>query len=137
MLTNSERKVLCLVARGYANKRIAFDLGVEESTVATWLHRGLRKIGGHERMRAVTAITDARIEAFDLSAMTDVEREVLAMLVEGASNVEIARRRGRSVKTIANQVRALYQKVGVGSRRELWAMRSSSAFKLASIEHAS
>lgn len=127
LLTEREREVMHLVSRGYANKRIAYDLGVRESTVATWLGRGLRKISSADRPRAVTLVVAARVDALDTTQFTDAERDVLTMLVEGASNADIARRRGRSVKTIANQVRAVYQKVGVGSRRELWAVCSVSS----------
>ena len=124
LLTDREREVVQRASLGYANKRIAYDLGVRESTVATWLGRGLRKLGGDERKRAITVLSDVSMDAFDTRALTPAELEVLEMLIEGASNAEIARRRGRSVKTIANQVRAVFQRVGVGSRRELWAFRS-------------
>lgn len=120
-LTDREREVVRLASLGYANKHIAFDLGVRESTVATWLGRGLRKLGGEHRKRAITVVSETSLEAFVAQGLTSTELEVLQMLIEGASNAEIAARRGRSVKTIANQVRAVYQRVGVGSRRELWA----------------
>ena len=40
-------------------------------------------------------------------------------VVAGRSNGEIAAARGRSVRTIANQVAAIFRKLGVGSRLEL------------------
>lgn len=49
------------------------------------------------------------------------ERDVLALVLDGLSNAEIAARRGRSVRTVANQVASVFQKVGVGSRSELFA----------------
>jgi DNA-binding CsgD family transcriptional regulator len=60
-----------------------------------------------------------------LERCTAAEREVLAELVAGASNREIARRRGRSVRTVANQVASLFRRFGVASRRELLAALGS------------
>lgn len=52
------------------------------------------------------------------------ERAVAALVVEGLDNASIARARGRSLRTIANQVAAVLRKVGVGSRVELAALFS-------------
>ena len=57
--------------------------------------------------------------------LTSSECAVLALVLGGQSNAEIARARGTSVRTIANQVAAVYQKLGVGSRRELGARQRS------------
>lgn len=54
-----------------------------------------------------------------LSALTPGEREVLAAIVDGASNAAIARARKVSVRTVANQVSSILHKLGVGSRFEL------------------
>ena len=53
------------------------------------------------------------------SCLTDAERDVVARVLEGASNDDIARARGVSIKTVGNQLDAIYRKVGVGSRYEL------------------
>jgi DNA-binding NarL/FixJ family response regulator len=52
-------------------------------------------------------------------ALTDAEREVTRLVLEGLSNREIAERRGTSQRTVANQLRAIYQKLDVSSRYEL------------------
>jgi DNA-binding CsgD family transcriptional regulator len=49
-------------------------------------------------------------------ALTAAERSVVAMVATGASNAEIARARGRSPRTIANQIASIMRKLGVGSR---------------------
>ncbi len=41
------------------------------------------------------------------------------MRLRGASNQDIARTRGVSVRTVANQLAAVYRKLGVRSRAEL------------------
>jgi DNA-binding CsgD family transcriptional regulator len=56
--------------------------------------------------------------------LTESEREVCALVVDGCSNFEIARVRGTSPRTVANQIAAIYRKLGVGSRRELRARTS-------------
>jgi len=55
-------------------------------------------------------------------ALPPAEEEVLALLLEGRSNAEIARRRSRSVRTVAHQVEAVFRRLGVGSRLELFAL---------------
>lgn len=52
---------------------------------------------------------------------TRAEREVLLLVMEGLSNEEIAQRRQRSARTIANQLAAMMRKVGVFNRTELLA----------------
>lgn len=52
-------------------------------------------------------------------ALSAAEHEVLDLVVEGKSNAEIARARGTSVRTVANQVARMLKKLGAGSRFEL------------------
>lgn len=52
-------------------------------------------------------------------ALTKAEREVMALLLEGRSNAQIAKARKTAVRTVANQVASLFRKYGVGSRAEL------------------
>jgi DNA-binding NarL/FixJ family response regulator len=51
-LTRREREVLELIARGYANKRIALELGVAEKTVKTHVGHVLAKLGVADRTQA-------------------------------------------------------------------------------------
>jgi NarL family two-component system response regulator LiaR len=51
-LTPREREVLELLARGYANKRIARELGVAEKTVKTHVGHVLAKLGVTDRTQA-------------------------------------------------------------------------------------
>ena len=52
--------------------------------------------------------------------LTASERAVLDLLLRGLSDREIARQRGRSHRTVANQIAAIYTKLGVHSRLELF-----------------
>ena len=58
-------------------------------------------------------------QSLQLSALTDAERAVAVLVARGLSNLQIARRRGRSPRTIANQVRSIYTKLEIKSRQEL------------------
>lgn len=49
------------------------------------------------------------------------EQEVVRLLGEGRSNAEIARVRGTSTRTVANQLTSIFRKSGVHSRFELLA----------------
>ena len=52
-------------------------------------------------------------------ALTHAERRVATLLLEGLSNQEIARLRGTSVRTVANQAAAIFKKLGVRRRAQL------------------
>ncbi len=57
--------------------------------------------------------------AATLPGLTEAERDIARRLCAGSSNREIARARGTSARTVANQVSKLLRKLGVGSRLEV------------------
>ena len=57
-----------------------------------------------------------------LPALTEAEGEVLAMVLRGATNAQVALRRGTSVRTVANQLASVYDKLGVRGRAALCAL---------------
>lgn len=59
--------------------------------------------------------------------LTDAEREVVAAILDGKSNAAIAAARGRSPRTVANQINSVFRKLGVGSRAELVALCARAA----------
>jgi NarL family two-component system response regulator LiaR len=59
-LTPREQEVLDLIGRGYANKRIALELGIAEKTVKTHVSHVLAKLGVSDRTQA--ALYAARLD---------------------------------------------------------------------------
>jgi len=55
----------------------------------------------------------------ETAKLTDAEADVLRAIQRGASNADIARERGTSVRTVANQIQALFRKLGGHSRHHL------------------
>jgi DNA-binding NarL/FixJ family response regulator len=51
-LSDREREVLALIARGYANKRIAVELGISEKTVKAHLTNIFQRLGVTDRTQA-------------------------------------------------------------------------------------
>ena len=60
------------------------------------------------------------------TALSTAEQEVVQLVLEGMSNREIARHRGTSVRTAANQLASIYRKLNVSSRAELATMLAES-----------
>ena len=59
LLTPREREVLVLLGRGYANKRIALELGLAEKTVKAHVGHVLAKLGVSDRTQAAIAAVRA------------------------------------------------------------------------------
>jgi NarL family two-component system response regulator LiaR len=65
-LTPRERDVLALICRGYANKRIALELGLSEKTVKGHVGRVLAKLGVADRTQAaLTAVREGWVQVPD------------------------------------------------------------------------
>jgi DNA-binding NarL/FixJ family response regulator len=73
----------------------------------------------HPDMPGLRVVSMPRPEPRSQGVLTTAEREVLALLCEGLSNTEIAARRRRSLRTVANQMASLFQKFGISGRRQL------------------
>lgn len=139
-----ERQILGFAALGKPIKLMAYELGLSSSTVSHHLSRAMRRLGarhrgelaarltatqvvslhGHEFLLAATAGPDAVPWPAELTA---AEREIARHLARGESAAAISRARGASVRTVNNQIAALFRKVGVASRAELqaWAARAT------------
>lgn len=137
-LSEQERRAVDLAVRGETTKAISYELGVSSPLVSTMLATAASKIG------AVSIKELLRVAGFFLqqggaasvsggephsqldpasrrsrSDLTSAEKDVLDLLRRGLTNEEIAVLRGRSVRTIANQVASILRKTGHASRRGL------------------
>ncbi len=70
---------------------------------------------GGEEFLLLTFPVDSR----DFSQLTSAEQEVASELLSGRSYQDIARLRGTTYGTVANQVRSIFRKLEVRSRTEL------------------
>ncbi|RYZ43813.1 MAG: response regulator transcription factor, partial [Myxococcaceae bacterium] len=61
----------------------------------------------------------AAMNPSESSALTCAEQEIVHHVLLGWTNKQIATCRGTSVGTVANQIAAIYQKLGISSRADL------------------
>ncbi len=140
-LSEREVQVANFVGLGHSSKQIAYALGLTTATITTHASHAAAKLGLRNRAQlaaffsprgvrarlAEVAIAgdrflvgaSAQVNEVRLAVLTPSEREVAAELIAGSSNAAIAARRGASERTVANQARAIYRKLGVASRVEL------------------
>jgi DNA-binding NarL/FixJ family response regulator len=138
--TSLERVVLPYAALGASNKEIAFALGLSTLSVGTAVGRLVRKLRCRRRSDLVAfanpigaqdmwlSIGDGEVGVLSVShgvrspvanRLSRGERAIANMVVAGQSNAAIARSRGTSPRTIANQLHNIFDKLEVGSRGEL------------------
>ena len=73
VLTNREREVLCLVARGMSNQEIADFLCTSTSTVKMFIYQACIKLRANNRAQAfITAVRDGGIRVFDVFTLEEV-----------------------------------------------------------------
>ena len=148
-LTTREREIAEFVGLGRSTKEIGYTLGVSLSAVTNLTAQAQEKLGLSSRAELAAFFAPAGLRAKlaevaisgekllvgayplvgkrHIEKLTDAEREVLGHLVSGSTNNHIAQRRGTSENTVANQVHAIFLKVGVRSRSELAARLQSRA----------
>jgi DNA-binding CsgD family transcriptional regulator len=135
------------VLSGELNKAVAIDLGISASTLSLQCSKALRAIAAETLVSRVSIVLvmaalaargwplpHARVDqraatgstvSFELPGarlmgrLTGVETEVLRLTIEGKSHAEIARGRGTSRRTVANQLAAIFRKLGVSGRAAL------------------
>jgi DNA-binding NarL/FixJ family response regulator len=146
-LTMRERQMAEFFGMGRHVKEIGYILGLAPSSVADTLTHAQHKLGLESKAELAAFFAPkgmrARLAEIELAgqqlvvgsqpigdaqrfaALTNAEREVAIMLMQGATNMVIAEKRGSAERTIANQAQSIYQKLGVRSRAELAATLGS------------
>lgn len=139
-LTATEASILRYLALGASNKDIAFALGLPAGTVTSSVTKLLRKLGVRRRVALAALAHPARMERLDLTlgedevgvlrvdaralgvaarTLSPSELEVASYVARDWSNERIAAERQVSPRTVANQLRAVYEKLGITSRSQL------------------
>jgi len=136
-LTPRETMIIERVATGRTNKWIAYELGISAGTVGSTLQAAMSKLGVPnraavadlvQRARGVDTVVEAESPRLILAAgprggdelrLSEAEREIVAFVRAGKSDASIAEARGVALKTVRNQLHALYERVGVSSRAAL------------------
>jgi len=141
-LSRRELSILAAAESGVANKLVAIEQSLACSTVSESLQTAIAKLGFASRAEFLKIMGSLRggasdsgvrvvgndelcwvflpVEALGLDPrLTDAEREVVAGVLSGRSNAAIAIARRTSARTVANQLAAIYRKLGVSSRWEL------------------
>jgi len=153
-LSLRERQVAEFAGLGRSAKEIAYLLGVSAASVENSLRRAQAKLGLGSRLELTeffspqgvranlarvamgggTLLIGAtpRLDETKLAGLTLAQREVVALLIAGSTNNDIAHRRATSPNTVANQVQAIFRAFGARSRGELLA-RLNDQYKLSSV----
>lgn len=137
-LTQAEKQVVQLVSKGSSNKAVSYELGVSESTVGTHVSAAMRKLRVQRRECLVESndgyepVCTMQLGEHGLAVarsvewthrlpgnITTAEQEVASGILRGLKDAEIAVERRVARRTVANQVRSLFQKLGITSRSEL------------------
>lgn len=127
LLSPRHERVLALRGQGFTLKFIAIELGLAESTVCTLLSIAQRSLNlarwevGGPGQQISSDQWALRLEGV-CSRLSSAEAEVVRLVAEGRSNQDIAVRRQRSMRTVANQVVSIFRKLRIGSRIELFAL---------------
>ncbi len=139
-LTKTESATLKYLALGATNKDISFALGLPAGTVSSSVSNLMKKLGVKRRVDLALLADPSRMERLDVpvedrevgvlavdarprgaaaEVLSIVELEVASYVSRGWSNDRIAAERHVSPRTIANQLRVIYEKLGVTNRSEL------------------
>ncbi len=117
--TPDEALALILWADGATLDEIASELHAKLSSAARLVRAGMESLRVTTQAELIVALGGPCEPAALPAGLTAAERTIVDMLLEGRSNRAIALRRGTSVRTVANQLQAIYDKLGVRSRREV------------------
>lgn len=127
-LSEHETQVIELCARGVTGKQQSWEMQVSTSAVSRLLTSASTRLGFAHVSDAIRFFGGLlHHPVLTLELLTPSERDVLSLVRQGLSNQEIAERRSRSVRTVANQVAAVLKKTGAPSRRALFPLRLEPA----------
>lgn len=140
-LTRVERTMLKYLALAATNKDIMYALGLPAGTVSAAVTQLMRKLRVKRRVDLALLADPSRMDRLDVAragggelgvlavdvglrggavaSLSAAELAVAGFAIRGWSNGRIASEREVSLHTVANQLRSVYEKLGVKSRSEL------------------
>lgn len=147
-LSRRERQVAEFCGMKRSTKDIAYMLGLSASAVGGALSAATRKLGLDSRTELAAFFAPAGLRARlaewnlyghsmavgayplalaeHLDVLSEGEREVALLLLQGETYEAIANQRGSAERTVANQAQAIYRKLGAHSRVQLAALCMTS-----------
>ena len=108
-----------------AARKVGVSGFISKAATREQLVKALKQVGAGERVLH-TAAADAVVSEPDWPrksiGLTERESEVIALIVQGLSNVDIAERMYVSVNTLKGYIRSAYRRMGVANRSQaiLW-----------------
>lgn len=128
--TQREVQVMIGVVRGKTNEEIGSHTGLATMTVKCYVARVFKKVGVGDRASLVSwgyeneVFQGLRPEPQKGSgvALTNREKEITLLVVQGLTNAEIGRRVFLSEDTIKTHLRKAFKKVGATNRSHLVAL---------------
>jgi DNA-binding NarL/FixJ family response regulator len=119
---NGEAATVCLIRESADQKELGFDaIAAVEAAMAdttSWFTRTVV-----EKLKALRQTQQPAPRTSDLEILSDREREVLGLICEGRSDVQMSTILGLSQNTVRNHIASLYRKIGVNRRTAaiIWA----------------
>lgn len=120
--------VLELVAQGLSNATIGARLYLGEDTIKTHMRRAMARMGARTRTDAVVMAARAgvieakplsKLERYVFDSLSAREREVLALVAAGRSNIEIGSELTLSALTVKSHLGRIAKRLGTGDRTEM------------------
>lgn len=123
-ITERDQQVLDLLREGCSNKEIGKRMGICHNTVKAHIARlcdraGVDPRSTTKRLHLLNRLYPAQVNEKKLEALTEKQRRVVRAVLEGRKNREIADAMVHSEQVIKNDLRNIFDRVGVWSRLEL------------------
>lgn len=108
-----ERRTICVLQQAADRKETTGDFvtAIEAVLSDGWFTRTVV-----EKIKAWRQAKQPEPQASDLDMLTDREREILALICEGRSDLQMSQMLRLSQNTVRNHVASLYRKIGVNRR---------------------